>query len=99
MASEEQSAMENIKPDLSHIVQVFGTQALIACGKIMNPISRKFETDLPLAKYHIGILEVLEVKTAANATEDEKQLLKDMLHHAHMAFIDASRGTGKVSTE
>jgi hypothetical protein len=99
MADEEKSPLENFKPDLSHLIQIFGTQALISCGKIMNPVSRKFETDLALAQYHIAILEVLEAKTAGNATEDEKQLLKDMLHHAHMAYIDAGRGTGKVSTE
>ena len=99
MTTEENAGMEAIKPDLSHVIQVFGTQALMSCGKIMNPVSHKFETDLMMAKYHIGILEVLEAKTTGNLTEDEQQLLKEMLHHAQMAFVDAERGAGKVSTE
>ena len=87
------------RPELSQIVSAFGMQALMACGKIMNPVSRKFETDLAMAQYHIGVIEVLQAKTAGNATEEEAQLIGDMLHQARMAYLDASRGVGKVSAE
>lgn len=87
------------KPDLSQIISVFGMQALMACGKIMNPVTRKFETDLLLANYHIGVLEVLDAKTAGNLTQEEQQVLEDTLHQARMAYLDAQRGGGKVEIE
>lgn len=90
---------EGMKPDISQVFSAFGMQALMACGKIMNPISKKFETDLAMAQYHIGVLEVLEQKTAGNLSDEEAQLIKDMLHQARMAFVDASRGAGKVEIE
>lgn len=99
MSEEQASGTEGIKPDFSHIVSVFGMQSLIACGKIMNPASKKFETDLLMAQYYIGVLEILEQKTTGNLNDAEAQLFKDMLHQVRMAYIDASRGTGKVTSE
>ena len=97
--TEQPQDSEALRPDLNQIVSAFGMQALIACGKMMNPVSRKYETDLAMAHYHIGVLEVLQAKTAGNATDEEKQLLEDILHQTRMAYLDASRGVGKVSTE
>lgn len=96
---EQPQEPHEFKPDLNQISSAFGMQALIACGKMMNPVTRKYETDLTMARYHIGVLEVLQAKTAGNASDEEKQLLEDLLHQARMAFVDASRGAGKVSTE
>lgn len=93
------SEHQALKPDLSQIVSAFGMQALMACGKIMNPISRKYESDLDMAAYHIGVLEVLEAKTAGNQSPEERQLFEEMLHQARLAFLDAQRGTGKVEVE
>jgi hypothetical protein len=90
---------EAIKPDLSQIISAFGMQAMMACGKLMNPISRKFETDLPMAQYHIGVLEVLEAKTQGNLTDEERQLFEEMLHQARMAYLDAQQGRGKIEAE
>lgn len=87
------------KPELSQIISVFGMQALMACGKIMNPMTRKFETDLAMAQYHIGVLEVLASKTAGNLTPEEEQLFEETMHQAHMAYLDAQRGIGKVQSE
>jgi hypothetical protein len=97
--TEQPHESEALKPDLNQVVSAFGMQALIACGKMMNPVSRKYETDLAMAHYHIGVLEVLQAKTAGNATDEEKQLLEDILHQTRMAYLDAGRGAGKVSTE
>lgn len=99
MSGEQQSERDFLKPDLNQIISAFGMQALMACGKIMNPMTKKYETDLPMAQYHIGVLEVLQSKTAGMATDEEKQLMEDILHQSRMAFIDASQGRGKVEIE
>ena len=56
----------------------------------MNPITKKYEHDLTLANYQIGILEVLEQKTKGNLTPEEDKLLNELLHNVRMAYIDAS---------
>lgn len=77
------------EPKFSHLIETFAVQALIALGKVMNPITKKYERDLTLAKYHVGILEVLEQKTKGNLTADEGKLLEELLHNVRMAYIDA----------
>ena len=69
-----------------------GLQALIACGQVPNPLSKKREKDLDLAKYHIGVLEVLEEKTKGNLTEEEGRALRELLHESRMAYLDAASG-------
>lgn len=75
-------------PDLSQLIQTFWLQALVACGKVMNPISKKYERDLKMARYHIGVLELIEKKTAGNLTEGESKILTDLLDQARMAYVD-----------
>jgi hypothetical protein len=89
--SEQPIPNSPLRPDLSQIVSAFSLQALMACGKIMNPVDKKFEVDLAMANYHIGILEVLKEKTAGNLSEVEKRHLDDMLYQVRMAYVDAGR--------
>lgn len=86
-------------PDLSQIVQAFGLQALMACGKVMNPLTRKFETDRRLAQYHISVLQILKEKTQGNLTDSESNLLDDALHQARMAYIDIKAGGSEAPPE
>jgi len=87
-----------MRPDFSQIVSAFGLQALMACGKIMNPVTKKFEVELAMADYHIGILDVLKDKTAGNLNDTEKRHLEDMLYQARMAYVDASKNPKAVPT-
>lgn len=78
-------------PDFSQIVQTFGLQAMMACGKIMSPITNQFETNLDLAEYHIGVLEVLSEKSKGNLTAEEKEMLDSVLHQARMSYVDVKK--------
>lgn len=97
--AEQRPDMSAVKPDLAQVITAFGMQAMMACGKMMNPVTKKFETDVAMARYHIGVLEVLEQKTEGNRTGEESQLLTDMLHQARLAYVDASQGRGKIEAE
>ena len=77
-------------PDFSQVVQTFAIQALMACGKVANPITDESGTDLRLARYHIGVLEVLKDKTAGNLSDREERLLDAALHQARMACIEVA---------
>ena len=76
-------------PDFNQIIQTFWLQAMMCCGKVMNPVTRKYEKELRMAQYHIGVLEVLEKKTRNNLTENESRVLVDLLDQARMAYVDA----------
>jgi hypothetical protein len=89
--TEAEEPIDIGKPEFSHLVETFAVQALISLGIVMNPITKKYERDLVLAKYEIGILEVLEQKTKGNLTPDEEKLLEELLHNVRMAYVDVSR--------
>ena len=78
-------------PTVSELAQTFALQALIACGKIPNPLTKQYDTDPEMAEYQISILELLEEKTKGNLTEEEQKFLSDILFNARMAFMDAMK--------
>lgn len=47
--------------------------------------------NLPLAKQTIGILEMLQEKTAGNLDQEEARMLEQLLHDLHMRFVEAKQ--------
>ena len=88
---EEEEKITLPKPEFSHLVETFGTQALMYLGKIMNPLTNKVETNLQIAKYQIDILEILEDKTKGNLTSEEESMLSNILNTVRMTYIDVSK--------
>jgi len=78
--------------DFSSFVLSLGTSALIQLGEVEDPISRKKEKNLPLAKQTIDVLGMLQEKTAGNLTPQEERLLADLLYDLRMRFVRASGG-------
>lgn len=75
-------------PTFFQLVDTFFFQTMISLGKQMNPLSQKYERDLPIAQYQIGILELLQEKTKGNLSKDEDEHLEGILHTIRMAYID-----------
>lgn len=75
------------KPDITQIFHTFGMQTLMACGKMVNPVTQKYETDTNLAQFHIGVLEVLQSKTQGNLSDEEQRILGEILHQARIAYL------------
>ncbi len=69
----------------------FSTQALMALGEIENPFTKKRETDLDEAKFHIDMLSMLEVKTKGNLTPDEARMLEALLFDLRMRFVEKAK--------
>jgi hypothetical protein len=46
------------------------------------------------ARSMISILEMLELKTEGNRTEEETQVLQGLLYELRMAYVEKSRGGG-----
>jgi hypothetical protein len=76
-------------PNFFHIVETFAVPALIWTGHLPNPVDEKAPPNLDLARYQIGMLELLEKKTKGNLDKDEETFLGEMLHAARVAFVRA----------
>jgi hypothetical protein len=101
MAQEqaEQQKQEKVKEkrrgplprgDFAGLVSMLATQALFAMGAVMPEGQEKKEPDLELAKYHIDMLESLEVKTKGNLSEQEAEMLSGALHQLRMLYVKVS---------
>lgn len=76
------------------LVNILVMQAMAALGLLTGPGGQRLPGDLGAAKHFIDLLEVLEVKTKNNLTEDEKNLLDQVMYDTRMAFVQVAGGAG-----
>ena len=72
---------------------VMGLQqsGMMALGKLMNPISRKIEVHLDMARDTIDTLSALEARTRGNLEPDEERVLRQVLTELRMSYVDEVR--------
>ena len=84
---------------------VLGLQqsAMMALGKLMNPITRKVEADLEAARDTIDTLGALEARTRGNLEPDEARVLQQALADLRLNYVDevkkASAGASSAPAE
>lgn len=81
---------------LDFLIHTLFTQALMALGRIPNPITQQKMHNLPTAKHFIDTLAMLEQKTAGNRTADESRMLEEIQHQLRLMFMD-EQAAGRVS--
>jgi hypothetical protein len=62
--------------------------AMMAMGKIKNPVSDKIEKNLEHAKIYIDTLDMLLVKTKGNLSEYEEKFLTETLKELKLNYVD-----------
>jgi len=62
--------------------------AMIALGKLINPLTKSIERNLEQARFTIDMLGMLEDKTVGNRTEEETRTLKTALTELRMNYLD-----------
>ena len=69
---------------------VLGLQqaAMVALGKLMNPVSGKLERNLEAARNTIDTLSAIEARTRNNLESDEQRVLTQVLTDLRMNFLD-----------
>ncbi|MEI6240149.1 MAG: DUF1844 domain-containing protein [Planctomycetia bacterium] len=70
------------------LIHTLFTQALMALGRIPNPITKQAHKNLATAKHFIDTLAMLEQKTAGNLTTEERHQLEEIQHQLRMMFLD-----------
>lgn len=102
------AAGETPPATLEFHVQTLFTQALMALGRVPNPITGKPIRNLPSARHFIDTVAMLEEKTAGNRTREESKLFEEILHQLRMQFtleqsapvapmvVEDEKGTGEA---
>ena len=75
---------------------VLGLQqsGMMSLGKLMNPISRKIEAHLDVARDTIDTLAALEARTRGNLEPDEARVLTQVLTDLRMNYLEELRKSG-----
>ena len=73
------------------MVSLFGSQAMMALGKLANPMTGKAEKNLDAARLFIDMLEMIEKKTRGNLTPDESKVLQASLADLRIMYVEESK--------
>jgi hypothetical protein len=77
--------------DFGMFVMSLASSVLVHLGEIEHPESGKPDPNVPLAKQTIDILGMLREKTRGNLTQEEAQLLDNLLYDLRMKYVDAKK--------
>lgn len=61
---------------------------MVGLGKLMNPMTRKVEVNLTMAREAIDTLAALETRTRGNLESDEARVLQQALDALRMNYLD-----------
>ncbi|MBN1866174.1 DUF1844 domain-containing protein [Candidatus Sumerlaeota bacterium] len=84
-------AAELPAPTFASLVEMLFLQGMMASGLAPNPATGKTETDLPMMKLHIGLIEMLEEKTKGNLSAEETSVVSESLHALRMAYLEGMK--------
>ena len=75
--------------------------AMMAMGKIKNPVTDKIDRNLEYAKVSIDTLEMLQARTKGNLTEYEEKFLSEAIKDLQLNYVDEAGKdeAGKTSKE
>lgn len=62
--------------------------AMMAMGKLKNPVTDKIERNLEHAKIYIDTLDMLQAKTKGNLSEYEEKFLTETLKDLKLNYVD-----------
>lgn len=74
-----------------YLVGSFEMSAMMAMGKIKNPVTDKLEKDLVQAQFSIDILDMLKSKTSGSLSEYESKYLENTLGQLKLNYIDEAQ--------
>jgi hypothetical protein len=78
--------------DFSSFVFSLSTSALCHLGEVPDPIMKKIEKNLPLAKQTIDILGMLQEKTRGNLAPEEARMLESILADLRWRYVREIKG-------
>lgn len=74
-----------------YLVGSFEMSAMMAMGKIKNPMTDKTERDLTQAQFSIDIMDMLKEKTKGQLSDYEAKFLDNTLGQLKLNYIDEAK--------
>ncbi len=89
----EQDAQRIPLPEVNFNSLIFSlsSSALLNMGDIAEPQTGERKKDLPMAKYSIDIISMLQEKTKGNLTEEEHKFLDSILADLRLRYVKATK--------
>ncbi len=79
------------EPNFMLLISSLSMQAMIALGKLENPVTGKTEENLEQSRFLIDSISLLKEKTSGNLTTEEEKFLDDSLFHLRMNYIETKQ--------
>lgn len=76
------------EPTFSVFLSSLSMQAMIAMGRLENPLTGKAEKSLEQARFLVDTLGIIKEKTKGNLTADEEKLLEEALFNLRMMYVE-----------
>ena len=70
---------------------------MMSLGKLMNPLTRRIDRNLDVARDTIDTLASLEARTRGNLEPDEARVLQQVLTELRMNYLDEVKKSGGKS--
>ncbi|MCD6570300.1 MAG: DUF1844 domain-containing protein [Deltaproteobacteria bacterium] len=83
------------KIDFSTLIMSLASASIISMGKVPDPQTGKTVKNLRLAQQNIDIISMLEEKTRKNLTDQEQDLIKNVLYDLRLRFVEATKEDNK----
>jgi len=81
---------KNMEIDFATFLMSLASAAYCSLGIVPNPITKKTEKNLILAKQQIDLLELIKEKTKNNLSKEEEQLMESILYQLHMTYVKST---------
>jgi hypothetical protein len=89
--SEQEKAYSLPKIDFSTFVLSLNSSILVQLGLIEDPVAGQKSKNMAMAKQTIDLLSLLEEKTKGNLTEQEENILKNILYELRLLYVQHQR--------
>ena len=76
------------QPTFTVFLSSMSMQAMIALGKLENPLTKKIEKNLEQARFLIDTLGIIKEKTKGNLTKEEEDFLEESLFNLRMLYVE-----------
>lgn len=81
------------EPSFTVFLSSLTMQAMIAMGKLENPVTKSIEKNFEQARFLIDTIAILKEKTKGNLTPNEETLLTDALFNLRMLYVQERGAT------
>jgi len=91
MPNSQSEQLQKVDASFSTLILSIGSTAAMSLGLAPNHQSGQTEIDLPMARFNIDMLEVLQTKTKNNLSAEEGDFLKHLLSDLQMKYVEISK--------